>query len=184
MLRQSFTVSSLVLIILINSVFSSAFIASGDSFSTANPPVGELRRTDLPKGGKDKTEYAGPIVITSATLSADNKTHTAMFEGSVVAKSEDMTLYSDRMLVYYAERTGNVTRIDAEGRVKLIKKDLIVTSNEARYFAEEDKVVFTGEPRAVEKGNIVTGTKMTYLLKEDRSIVENSRVLLENKKVK
>ena len=32
-----------------------------------------------------------------------------------------MTLYSDRMLVYYAEQTGNVTKIDADGNVKLIK---------------------------------------------------------------
>lgn len=126
----------------------------------------------------------GPIVITSETLSADNKSCTALFEGSVVAKTKDMTLYSDRMLVYYAEKTGNVTKIDAEGRVKLVRKDLIVTSKTANYFAEEEKIIFTGEPKAVERGNVVTGTKMTYLMKEDRSIVENSRVLLENKKEK
>lgn len=126
----------------------------------------------------------GPIVITSETLSADNKSRTALFEGSVVAKTKDMTLYSDRMLVYYAEKTGNVTKIDAEGRVKLVRKDLIVTSKAANYFAEEEKIIFTGEPKAVERGNVVTGTKMTYLMKEDRFIVENSRVLLENKKEK
>lgn len=126
----------------------------------------------------------GSIVITSETLSADNESRTALFEGSVVAKTKDMTLYSDRMLVYYAEKTGNVTKIDAEGRVKLVRKDLIVTSKTANYFAEEEKIIFTGEPKAVERGNVVTGTKMTYLMKEDRSIVENSRVLLENKKEK
>lgn len=129
-----------------------------------------------------KEQIKGPIIITSDTLSVDNKAHTALFEGSVVARTENMTLYSDRMLVYYAEQTGNVTRIDAGGRVKLVKKDLIVTSRLANYFADEEKVIFTGEPRAVEKGNVVTGTKMTYMLREDRSIVENSRVLLEGKK--
>jgi len=173
MLRQLSTVSIFILAILISGVFSSISVASGDS----------LRRTDPPKGEEDKTEQIkGPIVITSETLSTDNKVRTALFEGSVVAKSEDMTLYADRMIVYYAEQTGKVTRIDAEGRVRLVKKDLIVTSKVAEYFAEEDKVIFTGEPKAVEKGNVVTGTKMTYLLKEDRSIVENSRVLLENKR--
>ncbi len=156
MLRQLSTVSIFVLIILISSTF-------------AEDKAGQVK---------------GPIVITSETLSADNKAHTALFEGSVVAKSEDMTLYSDKMLVYYNEQTGNVTRIDAEGRVKLVKKDLLVTSKAASYFADGEKVIFTGEPRAVERGNVVTGTKMTYLLKEDRSIVENSRVLLENKKGK
>lgn len=126
----------------------------------------------------------GTIVITSEKLSADNKARTALFEGSVVAKTGEMTLYSDRMLVYYSDQTGNVTRIDAEGNVKLVKKDLVVTSHMAQYFADTDKVIFTGEPTAVEKGNIVTGTKMTYMFKEEQSIVENSRVLLENKKEK
>lgn len=134
---------------------------------------------------EEKTsQVRGPIVITSEKLSADNKARTALFEGSVVAKTGEMTLYSDKMLVYYSDQTGNVTRIDAEGRVKLVKKDLVVTSSMAQYFADTDKVIFTGEPTAVEKGNIVTGTKMTYMFKEDRSIVENSRVLLDNKKEK
>lgn len=126
----------------------------------------------------------GTIVITSSTLTADNKAHTALFEGSVVAKTENMTLHSDKMLVYHARDTGRVTRIDAEGRVKLIKGEMVVTSKAATYFAEDEKIIFTGEPMAVEKGNVVTGTKMIYLMKQDRSIVENSKVFLENKKGK
>lgn len=156
MLRQLFTVSVFISVVLAGSIFA-----------------------------EEKTEQIkGPIVITSQTLLSDNKARTALFEGSVAAKTENMTLYSDKMLVYYAEGSGNVTKIEAEGRVKLVKKDLVVTSKVANYFADEEKVIFTGEPRAVEKGNIVTGTKMTYLMKEDRSFVENSRVLLENKKGK
>ncbi|MBU4321025.1 MAG: LptA/OstA family protein [Thermodesulfovibrionales bacterium] len=156
MLRQLFTVSVFISVVLAGSIFA-----------------------------EEKTEQIkGPIVITSQTLLSDNKARTALFEGSVVAKTENMTLYSDKMLVYYAEGSGNVTKIEAEGRVKLVKKDLVVTSKAANYFADEEKIIFTGEPKAVEKGNIVTGTKMTYLMKEDRSFVENSRVLLENKKGK
>jgi len=126
----------------------------------------------------------GPIVITASTMTADNKAHTALFEGSVVAKSESATIYSDRMLVYSSEDGKNITRIDCNGHVKLVKGERVITSEAATYFAEEDKAIFTGEPRAVEGGNIVTGTKMTYLMKEDRSIVENSKVFLENKKGK
>ncbi|MFA5845634.1 MAG: LptA/OstA family protein [Thermodesulfovibrionales bacterium] len=164
MLRQLSTISIFSLVIMT----SIAFASPSDESS---------------KGAEDKAgQVKGPIIITSATLSSDSKAHTALFEGSVVARTEEMTLYSDRMLVYYAEQTGNVTKIDADGNVKLIKKDLVVTSKTAVYFAEEDKAIFTGEPKAVEKGNIVTGTKMIYLMKEERSFVENSRVLLENKK--
>jgi lipopolysaccharide export system protein LptA len=45
--------------------------------------------------------------------------------------------------------------------------------------AAEQKIVFTGNPRAVEGSNVITGTKMIYLIAEDRSIVENSKVFLE-----
>ncbi len=124
-------------------------------------------------------EAKGPITVTSSTLTADNKAHTALFEGSVVAKTETMTIYSDRMLVYYSD-AGKVTKIDVTGHVKLMKGERIITSDAATYFADDqERVVFTGQPKAVEGSNVVTGTKMIYLVKEDRSYVENSKVFME-----
>lgn len=126
-----------------------------------------------------------PTVITSQMLTADNKAHTALFEVNVVAKKGEMTLYSDTMLVYYSEEKGgsNIKKIDASGNVKLIKGERVVTSRFATYYAEpEEHVIFTGEPRASEGENVVTGTKMTYFMKDDRSIVENSKVFLAEKK--
>jgi lipopolysaccharide export system protein LptA len=132
--------------------------------------------------GEEKLlETKEPTTITASTLIADNKARTAIFEGSVVAKNDDLTIHSDRMLVYYAE-DGKVTKIEAAGHVKVIKGERIITSDEATYFTEEEKVVFTGKPRAMEGGNVVSGTKMTYFMKEDRSLVENSKVFIENKK--
>jgi len=126
-------------------------------------------------------ETRGPTTITASTLTADNKARTALFEGSVVAKNDAITIQSDRMLVHYAE-AGKVTKIEATGHVKVIKGERIITSDDATYFADEEKVIFTGHPRAMEEGNVVSGTKMIYLVKEDRSIVENSKVFIENRK--
>lgn len=129
--------------------------------------------------GEDKLLGSkGPVVITSTTLTADNKARTALFEGSVIAKSENMTLYSDSMLVYYTE-TGKITKIEATGHIKLIKGERVITSDSAIYLAGEEKVIFTGEPRAMEGSSTVTGTKMTYFLNDDRSIVENSKVIIK-----
>lgn len=123
----------------------------------------------------------GPITITSEMLTADNQARTALFERSVVARTSDVTIYSDRMLVQYDKNTGNVTRIDASGRVKFVKENRVVTSQEATYHADGEKLVFTGEPRAVEGENVVSGRKMTYLLNEDRFLVEDSKVFLNKK---
>jgi lipopolysaccharide export system protein LptA len=128
-----------------------------------------------------KQKVKGPITVTSETLTADNKEHTALFEKNVVAKTTDMTIHSDWMLVYYNEQGGDVTKIEAKGNVKVYREGKVITSKEATYFASEEKVVFTGSPRAIDGENVVTGSKITYFTKDDRSIVENSKVILKNK---
>lgn len=128
----------------------------------------------------EKPQVKGPITITSQTLTADNKAHTALFEKNVIAKTPDMTLYADSMLVFYTEKGGDVTKIEATGNVRLYKDSRLITSQRATYFAEANKVVFTGEPRAVDGQNVVTGSQMTYFIGEDRSYVEHSRVILKN----
>jgi lipopolysaccharide export system protein LptA len=128
-----------------------------------------------------KTLVKGPITITSSTLTADNRAHTALFEKNVVAKAPDMTIYADSMLVFYAEQGGNVTKIEAAGNVRLYKDTRVISAQKATYFADQDKVVFTGEPRAVDGENVVTGSTMTYFIAEDRSYVENSKVFMKNK---
>ena len=133
-------------------------------------------------GGSDKE----PTVITAESLTADNKAKTALFTGSVVAKKGDSTFYADRMLVYYVEsgdgENSNIDKIEADGHVKLVRNDRIITSGKFVYYAgEQERAVFTEKPRATENKNIVTGTVMTYYIKEDRSVVENSKIFIVEK---
>ncbi len=129
-----------------------------------------------------KPKVQGPITVTSETLTADNAAHTALFERNVVAKTSDITIHADKMLVFYRPDGGEVTKIEATGSVKLVRDARIITAQKAVYFADEEKVVFTGEPRAVDGENMVTGSKMTVFLKDDRSVVENSKVYLKSRK--
>ncbi len=120
----------------------------------------------------------GPIVITSEKMTADNQAHTALFDRSVVARNAGTILYADRMLVYSDKDSGDVTKIDATGAVKMVKDKRVITSREATYYTEGEKVIFTGDPKAVEDGNIITGKKMTYLMNEDRFLVDDGKVFL------
>jgi lipopolysaccharide export system protein LptA len=120
----------------------------------------------------------GPVVITAETLQAESRTNSALFEGSVVATTDDMTLTADRMKVFYTS-DGAIERMEAEGNVRLVRGSRVVTSRAALYEAALQRLVFTGSPRAVEGGSVVTGSRMTYLIAEDRSIVEDSKVFLE-----
>jgi len=136
---------------------------------------------------QEKTQpMKGTLIITSEMLTADNNAHTALFERSVVARTTDRTLYADRMLVTYDPDTGDITEVEAEGGVKFIKATSkgtrVVTSEKANYYADEDKVIFTGEPRATDGENVSIGDKITYFVKEDRYLVENSKAFVKKKK--
>jgi lipopolysaccharide export system protein LptA len=120
----------------------------------------------------------GPVVITSKTLSADSATNTAVFEGSVVAATDDMTMYADKMTVYYSGK-GDIDKIDATGNIKLVSGPRTLTSKKATYLAKEGKITFTGEPMAVEGANMITGSKIVYLVNEGRSIVHDSKVYID-----
>ncbi|MEE8329872.1 MAG: LptA/OstA family protein [Thermodesulfovibrionia bacterium] len=122
-----------------------------------------------------------PIVITSKTLIIDNKNKTAIFEGSVVAKSEDIIIYSDKMEVFYNESQEEITKIHVYGNVRVLSKERAIFSNEATYLGREEKIIFSGEPKAVDGENVITGTQIIYFLKDDRTIVEGGRIILKPK---
>ncbi|MEW6600184.1 MAG: LptA/OstA family protein, partial [Nitrospirota bacterium] len=109
------------------------------------------------------TVYAGtliekkgknPVVITSETLTADNKNSTAIFEGKVTARTDDISIYADKMIVYYDNTRNKVAKIHAVGHVKVRKEERALFSDEAVYLEEEEKIVFTGNPRAVDGVNV------------------------------
>jgi lipopolysaccharide export system protein LptA len=122
-----------------------------------------------------------PIVITSQQLIADNKNNTAIFEGMVVARTEDILIYSDRMEVSYDNSLGKISEIRASGDVRVQKDNRSIFSEEAVYIGKDEKIIFNGEPRAVDGENVITGTQIIFYLKDDRTIVKGSRVVLKNK---
>jgi len=144
-------------------------------------PVESTRTT-----GTSKSRVKGPVTVTAETLTADNQAHTALFEKNVIAKTTDMTMYADWMLVYYTDPGGDITKIESKGNVKVHKEDKVLTSQEATYYADApERMVFTGNPRAIDGQNVVSGTKITYFVDADRSLVEGgSKVIMKNKQDK
>ncbi len=124
------------------------------------------------------------ITITSETFTTDNRKSTAVFEGSVVAKTDEVTIYSDRMTVSYSDAEKNVKEIRATGNVKVHSKEKAIFSKEASYITDEENIIFSGNPKVIEGDNVITGTRITYFLKDDRVVVEDSRVILQNKQGK
>lgn len=130
---------------------------------------------DLP--GKSEKK---PIVITSETLTTNSKKNTAVFEGSVVAKTNDLTMLSDRMTVFYTDSGGKVSKIHAVGNVKVYNSEKVIFAREALYFDKEEKIVFSGNARVLEGKNLITGKQITFYLKTNRAVVKGSKIILQN----
>ncbi len=162
-------------------------LLSGISLAEEAKPAPKAKAAESGKASKSsKSKVKGPVTVTSETLTADNQAHTALFEKNVVAKSTDMTMHADWMLVHYTDPGGDITKIESKGNVKVYKDDKVMTSQEATYFADgPERIVFTINPRAFDGQNVVSGSKITYFVDDDRSFVEgSSKVIMKNKQDK
>ncbi|HZC67186.1 MAG TPA: LptA/OstA family protein [Nitrospirales bacterium] len=179
--------------------FTSALLLVGSTIVSAAPPPEPLP-TPL-------TE----IVITSESLVFKDRDNTALFAGKVVMAKGDFVMRADQMVVYFdgtppspptkkSEKAGPpsspvvtdlptfgnraVSVIDATGNVVIQRGEKRAKSKKAVYHQRDDTLVLTGDPEAWEEGYRVTGTKMTMFLREDRSIVEGSRVVINDREPK
>ncbi len=113
-----------------------------------------------------------PITIKSNELSADNKGKTAVFTGKVVARQGDVTIFCDRMTVYYGAAQGDVDKIDADGNVRIVQENRTGTAAHAVYESREGRITLTGGTPKVTQGNdTVTGKVITYFVDDERSVV-------------
>lgn len=115
-----------------------------------------------------------PINITSDRMEADNRNRTVNFLGNVVAKREDMVIFSDRILTFY-NKEGKIDKIIAQGNVKINQNDRMATCVEATFFQPSQKIVLTGKPKVWQGNNIITGEKITILLIEDKMDIEGGK---------
>lgn len=123
-----------------------------------------------------------PVVITSKRMRADKLGDKVLFFEDVTLKKEDMTLYSDQLIVFYDVPTKGVKEIEALGNVVVRREGRVALANRALYYSREEKIVLTGDARIIENENQLGGDRITLYLRNDRSVVEGGRVLFYQEK--
>ncbi len=113
-----------------------------------------------------------PINITSDRLELDNKEKKIIFIGNVIAKQEDMTIYSDKLIATYSEDKKEIKKVIAIGNVKITKGDNIATCEKAVFDNLKKTVTLTQNPKIWRGKDFISGDKMTFLIKEDKILVE------------
>jgi len=118
---------------------------------------------------KDRSSL--PITIKSNELTADNKGKTAVFTGKVVAKQGDITIFADKITVNYADKKGDVEKIEASGNVRIVQQNKTGTAAQAVYDSSDGRITLTGNPRVMQGGNSISGKTITYYVDDDKSVV-------------
>ena len=179
--------------------FTSALLLVGSTIVSAAPPP------------EPSPTPPAETVITSESLVFRDHENTALFTGKVVMTKGDFVMRADQMIVHFdgtpltpaAQKSGitgapsspaatdlptfgnrAVSVIDATGNVVMQRGEKRAKSKKAVYHQQDETLVLTGDPEAWEEGYRVTGTKMTMFLREDRSIVEGSRVVINDREPK
>ena len=120
---------------------------------------------------KDRSSL--PITVKSNEMSADNKGKIATFSGKVVAKQGDITIFSDKLIVMYADKNGEVEKVEASGNVRIIQLNRTGFADQALYDSHNGRIILTGTPRVVQGGDSISGKVITYYVDDDKSDVSS-----------
>lgn len=120
---------------------------------------------------KDRSSL--PITVKSNEMTADNKGKTAVFSGKVVAKQGDIIIFSDKLVVNYADKNGEVEKVEALGNVRIVQQNRTGSADHAVYDSRNGRIVLTGTPRVVQGGDSISGKIITYYLDDAKSDVSS-----------
>lgn len=112
-----------------------------------------------------------PLTIKSDALRADNEKKTATFEGKVVARQGDLTLYADRLVISYSGDGKELSRAEAFGNVRIHQGPRQASGAHAVYEPKQARIVLDGSPRVTQGSDVITGKLITYYVNEQRSEV-------------
>ncbi len=83
--------------------------------------------------GATESRNDQPIQIKSNELTTDNANKTATFTGKVSARQGDVTIYCDRMIIYYSEQEKEVAKVEVFGNVRIVQGNRTGLSGHALY---------------------------------------------------
>ncbi len=115
-----------------------------------------------------------PLTIKSDRMEVIEKQNIVVFSGHVVAKKKDLTIYADRLIVYYTPKgkKREIKKIVALGHVKIKRGEWLAHAGKAVYFKEQERIVLEDNPQVWQGENTIRGDRIIYYLNENRSIAE------------
>ena len=110
-------------------------------------------------------------VITSESLSFNQKKQVAVFSDNVVVTDPQVQIHADRLTVLFSE-ANQIVSLEGYGNVVIEKDDKKGFGSKATYVASIGTIVLTGSPRIERGQDILSGEIITFYRNTGRLLCE------------
>ena len=118
-----------------------------------------LAQTDINLGTLNADPNA-PVEITADTLSIDQASGSAVFEGNVVLGQGDLRLSAGRVQVVYSDASGDISRLSASGGVTFVTDTEAAEAATAEYNLDDGTLVMTGDVLLTQGASAISADTM------------------------
>jgi outer membrane protein assembly factor BamD len=138
------------------------------------PAEGTSKPGDKGKGFGFFTEKK-PVDIVADIMEGLEKGKIIVFKGNVVAKQEDLQIFSETMTAYLNEESNEIDKVEAKGNVKIVKAERTATCEEALFENAKGEITLKGNVVVYSGPDRLAGDTVIYYLNEDRVSVEGEK---------
>ena len=116
---------------------------------------------------------AKEIKIVSDKLEIIRTENISIFSGNVHAVEDDLKIWSERLIMTSSKDEGKVKEINAHGNVKIVREELSINGDKARYDPIQNKLFVFGKVEVLQDQSIILCDKIIVDLENSSSIMSS-----------
>jgi len=116
---------------------------------------------------------AKQIEITSDKLEILRVDNISIFSGNVHAKENDLEIWSEKLIVTSSEDQKQIKEINARDNVKILKEELTIIGNQARYDTLNNILTVIGRVEVIQNENTILCDEIIVDLENSSSIMKS-----------
>ena len=116
---------------------------------------------------------AKEIKIISDKLEIIRTENISIFSGNVHAMEDDLKIWSERLIMTSSKDEKQVKEINAHGNVKIVREELTINGDKARYDPIQNKLFVFGKVEVLQDQSIILCDKIIVDLENSSSIMSS-----------
>ena len=116
---------------------------------------------------------AKQIKIISDKLEIIREENISIFSGNVYAMEENLEIWSEELIMRSSKDENEIQEINAHGNVKIVREELSINGDKARYDPIQNKLFVFGEVEVLQNQNTILCDKIIVDLENSSSIMSS-----------